>query len=239
MLGSSIVVEVLTGTIYKNGMAVELSRRERYLMFSLAAVDGVIARARLRAMLWPDSDDDRADNALWITVHRVRRRLGCAAAISTASDGYRLGQGVLVDLAATEALSRRIRLGEVSETTLQTATQTLAGAAAFVETGLSDLPEHVGRRSHIVIDSLSDALHALLGRGDETPLAVEAARALLAADPAHEAACECIMRSSMARGNLAAAVEAFRRHRRALRDELEIEPSPHLLQLLQRERTPV
>jgi DNA-binding SARP family transcriptional activator len=62
--------------------------------------------------------------------------------------------------------------------------------------------------------------------------AVEAALTAVAAEPLRESAHRALIRAYLAEGNRAEAIHHFRRYRRLLRDELELDPSPEIVDLV-------
>ena len=64
-------------------------------------------------------------------------------------------------------------------------------------------------------------------------LAIDAARSATDIEPHSEAACEVALRAHLARGDLAAVVSEFRRHRDATWDNVGVAPSPRILALVE------
>ena len=80
-------VQVITeGKAELDGVPLELGGKGRELLLLLATLgDGErpVARETLQDRLWPDSDGDRAKQALDTAIHRLRRQLGTESMILT------------------------------------------------------------------------------------------------------------------------------------------------------------
>lgn len=85
-------------SVYAYGAAIDLRQRELALLLFIAQAPEGASFERIADTLWPDLDGDSARNVLRVTVHRLRRDLGDAAAIVRNSSRYRLRDGAVVDL---------------------------------------------------------------------------------------------------------------------------------------------
>jgi DNA-binding SARP family transcriptional activator len=66
--------------------------------------------------------------------------------------------------------------------------------------------------------------------------AVDAALIAVASDPLRESAHRAVVRSYLAEGNYGAALRQYQRYRAVLRAELDVEPSPAMLELVRMAR---
>jgi len=82
-----------------------------------------------------------------------------------------------------------------------------------------------------------EALGELLTRTGRHAQAVAAAMEALACDPLRETAHRLLMTAHLAEGNRKEAINAFDRCARLLREELGLDPSPEMTQLLRRARS--
>lgn len=99
------VVEIafFTGEVRLLNEAVDLPEKERELLFTVAASNGVINGDLLCDALWPDSDGDAARNALYVCLHRLRKHARDPRIVRRFEQGYALHPGADVDLWRLEA----------------------------------------------------------------------------------------------------------------------------------------
>jgi len=104
---SGVTLRLASGHVVRDGTIVALAPRERDLVHALVAVERTVSRERLIDALWPDQTREHAANALRVTLHRLRSKLGSAHAIERLGDGFRLDPRVAVDLNGVERALRR------------------------------------------------------------------------------------------------------------------------------------
>jgi DNA-binding SARP family transcriptional activator len=192
-----------------SGQAVPLNQRDAALLAWLA-IEGPTPRARLAALLWPDSALDDARNAL-------RQRL------------FRLGK-----LAGTEVVSGSVVLALAAGVD-----HDLHDAASVLGSRRDEVGGDFGRwleaqrvRRHV---RLRDAV---LARADTAEAVNDFATALLHAreglvlEPLSEEAHRRVMRLHYLAGDRASALRAFDRCEQLLKDELGTRPSTQTLALL-------
>lgn len=192
-----------------DGATVPLAPRDAALLAWLA-LEGPTARTRLAGLLWPDSDAEAARNALRQRLFQLRRLLGQTLVSGNAT--LALAPGVVHDLADADSV--------------------LAGAADEFRGELAQWLEQQGERRRA---RLRDAL-AELSAGAEASRdyadALSHAQELLALDPLSEDAHRRVMRLHYLAGERAAALLAFDRCERLLKDEVGTHPGAETLALL-------
>jgi DNA-binding SARP family transcriptional activator len=215
-----------------------VQRHRLALLTLLALAPGRCStRDRLMALLWPESDAERARQLLNQAVYQLRKALGEDAVLS-AGDELRLNVDVVEADAASfdEAVAR----GDP------------AGAAAMYQGPLldgfflNDAPEFerwVDRERERLAGSYANALEALadaaLARRD-FPAAAQWWQARAAHDPYDSRVALRLMQALDAGGNRAGALQLATTHTRLLADEFGIVPPPEVAALVERLRqTPV
>ena len=198
------------------------------LLLARLALHGRQPRSALAAWLWPDAPLPRSHANLRQRLFRLRLHLG--GPVREEADGLRLASHVHCDVQTTEAKA------------LHLAPQTPAsdgGDGATLLDGLSEADESLAAWvdearlawAAVQLDRLAGRV-AILQACGELAAALPACERLLALDPLREHSWRALMRLHHQRGDRAAAVAAFERCERVLRDELGLKPSPETLALL-------
>jgi DNA-binding SARP family transcriptional activator len=210
------------------------TRKAAALLFFLAASGEPHPREQLAALLWPESDEERARGTLRTTLAMLRGALGSENAALLVAERDRIGLAASatldIDLRAVEtayALARR----EGTTATQPVVAQLRAAAGRYrgdFLTGfsLSDAPEFDDwaaqqrevwhRRADLVFDRLSQELF----EGGEFVEAGEVTARWVAGDPLNEAAHRRLMRIHFAAGDRAGALRAYEACRAVLVGEL-------------------
>lgn len=181
------------------------------VMLAWLAVEGPTSRARMAALLWPDSTEAQARTALRQRLLRLKRTVGIDLASGGATT-LQLDAGMTHDLANSESLLRDLCLPDAPE--------------------LDDwLRTQREQRRACARDSLQDQAQRLEDAGQpEAALAV--AQALLRMEPLSELAHRRVMRLHYLCGDRAAALAAFDRCETLLKDEVGTRPSAETLAVL-------
>jgi DNA-binding SARP family transcriptional activator len=187
----------------------ELAPREAALLAWLA-VEGPTPRARLAAVLWPDSDEAAQRNALRQRLFQLKRQFGCDLALGTTT--LALAAGVQHDLADADGL-----LGDIEHHPSE-------AFAAWLQQQRQRRQQRSSERW------VRDADVAENARDYDTALAW--ARQILAHEPTSELAHRRVMRLHYLRGDRAAALLAFDACERALKDEVGTRPDAQTMALL-------
>lgn len=205
-------------------------------LFRLLAVrDGQPASCEgLLATFWPRVDRHRAQASLRTATSQIRHVLG-RQTISRSPLGLALA-GASCDVARIHAAASRTR-GLVGQAPPDAV---LACAEAGLELCTGDLEAHDPGADWVVTARrvLAEDELGLLGAAAEAALhcrhpfeARAWARRLVVLDEFSEHGCRLLMRACAADGEASAALRVFESHRRQLRDELGIDPSPETQQL--------
>ena len=204
-----------------DGSAVELpaSRRARSLLGWLALDRRMHPRSRLASRFWPDVLDESARTSLRSALSALRRALGPEGErfLIASRDEVGLADETLVwtDLAEFERC--------VDEDRLEAALELCRGELLA---GLDDDWVYEHRDEHR--ERVAGVLARLAARAEDAqdlPAAIEFTRRQAALDPLAEEPQRDLMRRLAAGGDRAAAIRAFERFSRKLRDELRIMPS--------------
>ncbi len=196
--------------------------RKDAALFALLAIDGVTARGKAAALLWPDVDDDAARNNLRQRLHRLRKRAGREVALTT-GDVLRLADDVSHDLSGVaETLTR-----DASH-----ATGELLGSLDYADCEHLDEWLRAAREQWRATrrNALAE-IASTLEREGQIALALQYGERLLADDPLREHAHRQLMRLHYLRGDRAAALAVFERCRELLKRELGTTPGNETLEL--------
>jgi DNA-binding SARP family transcriptional activator len=192
-----------------DGVVFALAARDAALLAWLA-LEGPTPRARLAALLWPDSDADAARNALRQRLFNLRKALGVKIVVGLST--LALADGVSHDLETADSV-----LGE-------------AAPAADGEFA-TWLEQQRQRRRNRMRQSLAE-LAQMAEDARDWDDALSHARELLAFEPVSEAAHRRIIRLHYLAGDRAAALLAFDRCEQLLKNEVGASPSGETLTLL-------
>jgi DNA-binding SARP family transcriptional activator/tetratricopeptide (TPR) repeat protein len=193
-----------------DGTRHELAWRDAALLAWLA-VEGPTPRARIAALLWPDSSTDSARNSLRQRLFQLRKQLG--AELVAGSTTLALAAGVAHDLADGDGV-------------LGSAPSEVGGEfAQWLDLQRSRRRE----RERASLIELAEMAECARDWAD----ALVHARELLALDPLSEDAHRRVMRLHYLANDRAAALLAFDRCEQVLKDEVGARPSPATLALLE------
>jgi DNA-binding SARP family transcriptional activator len=233
-----VVVEVAAGRVKRDGAIVPLQRREAELAVALAIQPRATSCAFLTDLLFPDRDCGDT-NVLKVYVYRLRRRIA-PGFVQYADGGYRLGDGVAVDVAqaraAVEHVTRSDRALERTERErmLRLARDLRAAApAVLLKCGWYDSVDRLVRR-------LGRNLALLIARNalehGKLREALLVAEEITYADACDEEAWELLIRAQLLLQRRGAALQSFRYYETALAEELAARPSPDLRRLVEEQR---
>jgi DNA-binding SARP family transcriptional activator len=201
-------------------------RKVRTLLRILATRRGsFVSNDALTEMLWPDRHPADPAANLQVLVTRARKALGDPAIIQTGHGGYALAGGTSCQVDAEQFLAAVATDGATSSlATLGAALAQWAGEP-LAEDVYADWA--VDFRSR-VLRTRQDALERAAGLAidaDRLTEAVDFASAAADAEPLREAAVLALVRALVAAGDPAAALVRYDEYRRALADELGVDPS--------------
>jgi DNA-binding SARP family transcriptional activator len=208
-----------------------LSVGSQRLVVFLALHDRVVARMAMAGTMWPDATDEKAGDSLRSALSRLDAPT--REAVLVASAGLRLAKTVSVDLRRSQALAQRL----LDPDAAQRDADVSPAAVAALSVGL--LPDWY---DDWVVTEAEDwrqlrmnALEAQAGMltdGGRLAGAAGAARAAMKVEPLRESAHASLVRVHLAEGNQSEALRVFDRYRALLLDELGVEPTPLLSELV-------
>ena len=188
---------------------VALAPRDAALLTWLA-LEGPTPRARLAALLWPDSEPETARNSLRQRLFQLKKQLGVA--LVSGSTTLALAAGVTHDLDDSDSV-----LGESDH-----------GFGAELLAWLGQQRERRAGRTRVALVELAE----MAERAHDYADALSHAQELLALEPTSEAAHRRVIRLHYLHGDRATALLAFDRCEQVLKDEVGAAPSAETLALL-------
>jgi DNA-binding SARP family transcriptional activator len=191
-----------------DGSSSALAPRDAVLLAWLA-LEGPTPRARLAELLWPDAAPDAARNTLRQRLFHLRKHCG---ELVSGGGALRLGDAVRHDLEDAVGVLGDLQIPDAPELNRW-------------------LAEQRDRRVSGQRRELESQVQTLESAG-ELAAALAAAQSLLELDALSEAAHRHLMRLHYLRGDRAAALLAFDRCERTLKDEVGTRPSVETLALL-------
>ncbi|MFN9745358.1 MAG: BTAD domain-containing putative transcriptional regulator [Betaproteobacteria bacterium] len=194
-----------------------LSARDALLLARLA-MEGAQARSAMAGWLWPGVPAPRAAANLRQRLFRLRRDAG--ALLADEGERLRLAPGVALDLQADDAAFEQALLAG------------LDAHDAMADGAIQDWLDEARRRWQALrADRMSGAAARLESAG-QLAAALAITERLLILDPLLEHAWRRLIRLHHRRGDRAAAVAAFERCERVLKDALGLRPAPETQGLL-------
>lgn len=228
-----LAVALLDGFRLLHGTTVVgVPRASQRLLAFLALHSGVVKRAAVAGILWPDVSERRA----YSNLRAALSRLDCTARKALATSKLELGlaESVTVDIRRARALARRLLDPAVTPAPSELGMAAVAALSADLLPGWYDdwvLTEAEDWRQFRLhgLEALAGQLTAA-GRWGE---AAGAARAAVRAEPLRESGHAALIHVYLAEGNQSQAVREFASYRALLHAELGLEPTPRLRQLVQ------
>jgi DNA-binding SARP family transcriptional activator len=202
------------------------------LVAFLALQDRPLSRSYVAEVLWPETTTVRANANLRSALWRTQR--SCRRLIAASPQRLAIASGVAVDVLAAVGHAHRL----LDDTAMS---REDLGADIRADLSADLLPEWYGDDDWVVVEReryLQLRLHALeamcsrLTEDGRYGEAVEAGLAAVRAEPLRESAHRVLISVHLAEGNRWAAVRQYEQCRRLLLDELGLEPSEALRDLL-------
>ncbi len=211
------------------------------LAFLLLHANELVSRDRLVDALWGERSPATATASLQVHVAKVRTLIEEAgesrSRLETRGTGYVLHlEPDELDASCFEALvseARRARAAGDQEHAAGLLSEALAlwRGPAFADLWYSDSIQVEGARlEEVMLTALEDRIEADLELGRHAELVAELER-LVALHPTRERLCAQLMLALYRSGRQAEALEAYRRLRQTLAEELGLEPGPDLRRL--------
>lgn len=198
---------------------------------ALLALRGRQNRARLAGTLWPEVDEHRAQASLRTAISVLHR---CVSGLveKDQSDVY-LSKDVVVDVVEFRRHADHVLAGRLPEHPSDVAHPTVSGGELLP--GWYDdwvLVEREGihqLRLHVL-----EALARELAERSAFAYALQAALKAVEIDPLRESARRAVINVHLTEGNTADAIREYQRFRCILQEEIGVEPTRHLTELMQR-----
>jgi DNA-binding SARP family transcriptional activator len=214
--------------LVSGGTPVTLPMSAQRVVAFVALHNRPLLRAYVAGSLWLDTPDERAAanlrSALW-RIHRLSRPL-----IEAGGQQLRLGADVRVDLADAERLARDEVDGGAERSGAEPDTETFAGD--LLPDWYDDWVLIERERFRQLRLRALEALCERLARAGRLGEALDAGLLSVAGEPLRESAHRALVRVHLAEGNAGEAIRQYRLCRRLLRDQLGIEPSERMRELV-------
>jgi DNA-binding SARP family transcriptional activator/DNA-binding HxlR family transcriptional regulator len=236
-----LVIEIdLLGTFQVRVGAVSLDglpQGSQRLLAFLALQDRSVARIALAGAMWPEVTDHAAGSSLRSALSRLDSPT--RSAILTASGGLRLADAVVVDLSGAQALAHRLITGgnATSEADLSLEATTVLSSELLPNWSDDWVVAEAEDWRQLRVDALEAQAGLLIERA-RLSAAAEAAQAAIRVDPLRESAQARLIEVHLAEGNQSEALRVFDRYRALLFNELGLEPTPRLTDLVAHIRKP-
>ena len=208
-----------------------LSVGSQRLLAFLALHDRAVGRVAMAGTMWPDASDSKAGASLRSAVSRLEG--ATHDAVLVASAGLSLATTVVVDLRDSQALAQRLLLPGGSPDEADLAQSAVSALSMDVLPDWYD--DWVVTEAEDWRQLRMNALEAqagLLIAGGRMAGAAGAARAAMRVEPLRESAHASLVRVHMAEGNQSEALRVFDRYRILLLEELGLEPTSRISDLV-------
>ena len=213
----------------------EMSPGTQRLLAMLALSERAVNRVALAGRLWPDASEEHAGDSLRALLSRFDA--AAKGTIVSSASGIALADNVTIDLRRARLIANRLVLldssGPDSDVTIESI---LLLSHSLLPDWYDDwiLAEAEDWRQ-LQMTALEAAARLLITRG-RLAEAAGAARAAMKVEPLRESAHATLIRVHLAEGNQAEALRVFNRFQSALGAALGMQPSEHLLKLIEEVR---
>ncbi|MCU1562329.1 MAG: DNA-binding transcriptional activator of the family [Arthrobacter sp.] len=208
------------------GKPVQVAFRQQRILAALALL-GSRPRQVLAGLLWPAAPEAKAAGNLRTGVGQISRSLPCVLSIT--HDSLALDTGVIVDW---RCLQERMSLIQTHATVPEPAHIATLKRAVLLPGWNDDWAifehERLNQRRLAALETLAERFLAL---GDGRHCA-EAAGAAATIEPLRESAHRLLIQGHLSTGDYYPALRAFELFRTRLSDELGLQPSPQMQQLI-------
>ena len=205
------------------------AQQSRLVLLAVLAVSGAsgMARDRLLALHWPESDTERARGSLKQALYALRRDTGQPALVTGTRSLHLNADVVQTDV---DAFSRAVADDRLEAAVAHYGGPFLEGVFFREELELERFVD--GERDRLS-RAYRGALRELARRADATGRYDESVtwwQRLLVEEPVSAASILGLMRALSRAGDVAGVQSAYRRHERAMRDQLDEAPDPQVVQ---------
>ncbi|HKD95777.1 MAG TPA: BTAD domain-containing putative transcriptional regulator [Gaiellaceae bacterium] len=220
-----VVLHLLAGFgVEVSGEEVSLPGSAQRVVAFVALHERPVLRTYVAGTLWLDSPEPRAAGSLRSALWRIHRHT--PELVLAEAETLRLGPEVRVDLREAETRARTELSGDSSGSEPDTLTLDLL--PDWYDDWVLIERERFRQLRLRALESMCTRL-AAAGRADE---ALDAGLLALAGEPLRESAHRALVSLHLAEGNAAEALRQFWLCRRLLHDQLGVEPSPLMLELI-------
>jgi len=231
MENEPIEVRVLEGFgLYVGGRQVELISSAQRLVAFLALQERRVARSYVAGELWPAADADRAGANLRSAVWRAQRN--CRPLIVTQGQQLGLGRDVIVDMRRAGVRARRLLDGDAEGALAWSDERRRELVSEVLPDWCDDWVIVVQEEFHQLRLHALESVCARLTEAGRVGEAVDAGMCATRAEPLRESAHRVLIAAHLAAGNRWEARRQFERCRALLLQELGLEPSEELAQLV-------
>ena len=210
------------------GEPVRLPVSVQRLLTFLAVQGPAQSRMHVAFTLWAGASEGHAYGSLRSALFRLQAA-GCRLVI-VSKDELELAPEVAVDLRERLALVERLLAGETDEMELELDPALLVGDV--LPDCYEDWVLFERERYHELRLRALEALCERELRAGRLPQAVAAGQAAVRADPLRDSARRALIRADLAEGNNAEALAQYRDFEQQLRDELGLQPSGEMIELV-------
>ncbi len=225
--------DIITGRLASpDGTTIRTAEGTAALLALLASEGGSVRRERAIDLLWPDLDPAAGSNALKASLHRLRRQLGDAGAVTLRAGELYLGANLRANFAEI------LDLAECGDPARDGAAMA-ATLAKISEESWSWAPwdwfEERARRIRDAARAMGTKLIAAQSAAEDWNAVVATAHAMVKIEPFDELPHAALAQAYLAMGNAGLAAEELRGYKALLKDELGVELSGNLRALLHAE----
>ena len=216
---------------FDGAAAVELPVGSQRLLAFLALQDRAVSRAATAGALWPEVTESHAYASLRSALSRLDEVTRETLQVSDLE--LRLAGGVATDIREARLLAHRLLLPGAPLLDADLSAEAIAALSAdllpdwYDDWAVVEAEEWRQLRLH-ALEALADGLITNGRFGDAAAAALAAVRA----EPFRESAHAVLIRVYLAEGNRSEALDAFAHYASILRDELQLEPTPRLRNLV-------
>lgn len=229
------LLRLLAGRVSTPDGTIVLRPREHELLLLLSARRRPVSIGELTASLWPDDDDERARNAFYVLVSRMRKRFGDSELIVHSPEGYAIDARAAVDFWEAEDAYREVKGGDPLDDSTRERLQGILEQLRARSVGRARGRDWYGafeRRVCGLIRNVGLLLARDALRGGALADAIATAEALIADDPVDEDSREIAIRAHLQSGSVAAARREYRSYDEVLMRELGTHASEALQDLI-------
>lgn len=214
--------------VERDGRPLPLPLSAQRVVAFLALHERPVQRLYVAGNLWLDSSEDRANASLRTALWRLRRP-GCTLVDASATH-VSLAAGLAVDVRDETERARRATGGAAEPDARDVAA--LCDAGDLLPDWYDDWVVLARERFRQARLHALEALCLSLAARGRYAEAAEAGLAAVAGEPLRESAHRAVIRAHLAEGNPGEAIRQYRLCRRLLHDELGLQPSPQLEELV-------